>query len=99
MPLQALFLLNSVFVHDQAARFARSLINERCDIGQRLRLAFMRVYGRPPSAKEQDRATDYVRNYEQALAAEGTATEHREVESWSSFARALLASNEFIYVD
>jgi hypothetical protein len=99
VPLQALFLLNSAFVHDQAARFARSLINERCDIGQRLRLAFMRVYGRPPSATEQDRAMDYIRKYEQALAAEGTATEHREVESWSSLARALLTSNEFIYVD
>ncbi|MFI5456347.1 MAG: PSD1 and planctomycete cytochrome C domain-containing protein [Isosphaerales bacterium] len=99
VPLQALFLLNSPFVHDQAARFARSLIEQRSDPQARVRLAYLRAYGRPPSAEENDRSIDYLRRYEQTLAAEGVAADRRAVESWSSLVRTLLASNEFIYVE
>ena len=99
VPLQALFLLNSAFVHDQAARFARSLVKEQSDPDRRLRLAFLRVYARPPSAAEHDRAMGFLIQYQQALAAEGAASENRVIESWSSLARVLLMSNEFIYVD
>jgi Protein of unknown function (DUF1553)/Protein of unknown function (DUF1549)/Planctomycete cytochrome C len=99
VPLQALFLLNSPFVHDQSTRFARTLLEQQPDPRARARLAYMRVYGRPPSAPELDRSLEYLRRYEQALTAEGLAADRREVESWSSLTRALLASNEFIYLD
>ena len=39
------------------------------------------------------------RGIEQALAEEGVPADRREAESWSSLARTLLASNEFIYVN
>ena len=66
VPLQALFLLNSSLVHQQAAQFARSLIEQRSDPVERLRLAYLRAYGRPPPAEEEpiDRS-DYLRRYEQ----------------------------------
>jgi Protein of unknown function (DUF1553) len=99
VPLQALFLLNSPFVHEQAARFARMLLEHRSDPRERVRLAYLRVYARPPSAQELERSLVYLQRYEHALAAEGVAADRRPVESWSSLARALLASNEFVYVD
>jgi hypothetical protein len=99
VPLQALFLLNSPFVHEQSTRFARTLLEQRSDPRARARLAYLRVYGRSPSTPELDRSLEYVCRYEQALGAEGFAPDRRAVESWSSLARALLASNEFIYLD
>src|SRR5947207_15924186 len=99
LPLQALFLLNSPFVHEQAGRFARSLIELEPDPRARLRLAYLRAYARPPLGEEQARSGDYLQRYEQALAEEGVPADRRAVESWSSLARALLASNEFLYVD
>jgi hypothetical protein len=99
VPSQALFLLNSPFVHDQARQFALRLIEERSDPLERLHLAYLWVYARPPSAEEDDRSLAYIRQYEQLLAEEGVAADRRSAESWSSLVRTLLASNEFVYVE
>ncbi len=99
IPLQALFLLNSPFVHEQSARFARALLKQQSDPPARVHLAYLRVYGRAPSAPELARSLEYLFHYEQALSAEGAQPDRRAVESWSSFTRALIASNEFIYLD
>ncbi len=99
LPLQALFLLNSPFVHQQAGRFARSLIDRQSDPIARLRLAYLRAYGRPPSREEADHAAAYLWRYEQLLADEGVPADRRVLDSWSSLARTILASNEFLYVD
>ena len=48
---------------------------------------------------EADRAAAFLARYEQALADEGVPADNRESESWSSLARTLLASNEFLFVD
>ena len=68
LPLQALFLLNSPFVHEQAGRFARSLIEQEPDPRARVRLAYLRAYARPPSDEEQDRSAAHLRQYELILA-------------------------------
>ena len=99
LPLQALFLLNSPFVHEQAGRFARSLIEREPDADRRIRLAYLRAYSRPPSDEEARRASYYLRRYETLLADEGVPADRRALESWSSLTRTLLASNEFLYVD
>jgi hypothetical protein len=99
VPLQALFLLNSPFVHEQSIGWARKLIDDEPEPRARVRLVYLRAYSRPPAAAENERATDYLKQYEQALAAEGVANEHRAIESWSSLVRMILASNEFIYVE
>ena len=99
LPLQALFLLNSPFVHEQAARFARSLIEQQSDPTSRVRLAYLRAYGRPAVAGGSRPRGGFLRRYEQLLAEEGVPADRRVLESWSSLARTLLASNEFLYVD
>ena len=60
IPLQALFLFNSPFVHEQSARFARMLLEQRSDPRERVRLAYLRVYARPPADDELDRSLVYL---------------------------------------
>lgn len=99
LPQQGLFLFNSEMVHEQAAGFAQQLITTEPKVASRLRHAYLSVFARPPSASEQSQATEFLVRYEEALAAEGIAAETRELEAWSALARALLASNELMYVD
>ncbi len=99
LPLQALFLMNSPFVHEQAGRFARSLIEREPDTPARLRLAYLCAYSRLPSEAEARRALDYLDRYENLLAKEGIPADRRALQSWSSLTCALLASNEFLCVD
>ena len=53
VPLQALFLLNNPFVHEQAGRFAGRLLAAEPDPSARLRLAYLRAFA--PAA---DRTTE-----------------------------------------
>jgi cytochrome c553 len=99
LPLHALYLLNSPFVHEQAAEFARRLIVREPDTRARIRLAYLMAYARPPSPADADRASVFLARYEQALADEGVSPDRRALESWSGLARTLLASNEFLFVD
>jgi hypothetical protein len=86
-PLQALFLMNDPFVHEQAKSFAARLMKEQGDDNARIERAFALVFGRPPSAEERTQSADYVKR----LGASNRA--------WESFARVLFMSNEFVYVN
>jgi hypothetical protein len=98
-PLQALFLMNDPFVHEQARGFAEHLLSERTDDAGRVRSAYLRALGRPPDAEEQDRALDYLGRVREKLKASGVSAEQRPARAWESFVRALFLSNEFVYVD
>ncbi|WP_406698326.1 PSD1 and planctomycete cytochrome C domain-containing protein [Singulisphaera sp. Ch08] len=97
--LQALFLLNNPFVHDQSQQFAGRLLADQSDPSERLRLAYLRAFGRSPTVGEQGRAGEFLSQYERSLADEGVPADRRSREAWAGLTRALLASNEFLYVD
>ncbi|WP_233579156.1 DUF1553 domain-containing protein [Tautonia sociabilis] len=98
--LQALYLLNNPFVHDQASRFADRLIAAEPDPGARLRLAYLSAFGREPSGSERSRAERFLATYSSRLASEGCEGDDAlELEAWSALTRAVFASNEFFYVD
>ena len=99
MALQALYLVNNPFVHDQARRFAGRLLAADADASSRLGRAYLQAFSRPPTGAERDRAEAFLRDYERSLAAEGLPADRREGEAWAGLARALLASNEFLYID
>lgn len=84
---QALVMLNSRFAQSAAAAFARSLLAVDGGDAVRIRTAFVRCYGRPPSAREMHSAAEFL-----AKAPGGRQ------EAWTDFALALLNSNEFAYV-
>jgi hypothetical protein len=97
--LQALYLLNNPFVHEEAKRFAEHLMASASDPAARLRLAYLHSLGRAPTESECTQVRTFLARYEQSLAAEGVPAAHRPELAWAGLARILLASNEFLYVD
>ncbi len=92
---QAMFLLNSRFVHDECGHLAeRLLTGEPSDDANRVAHLYRRALGRPPSAAETARSLEFVKRYAQA--AERDDARHR---AWLGLCRVVLSSNEFIYVD
>ena len=80
-PLQGLFALNSPFIQQQ------SDILGQWAMSRELNELYQKLFGRKPSAREQDLARAFFDQREK----DGTA--------WSQYAQALLAGNEMLFVD
>jgi hypothetical protein len=91
IPAQALHLFNSRFVIVQAQRLSEELLAVTSDDSERARLAFRSALGRDASAAEVAQALELVR--------EATSELESADKAWASVAQALLATNEFRYVD
>ena len=61
--LQALYLRNSDFVHQQAQAFADTLLEMDCTDTERLRLAIRTAWSREPAQEELDTAATYIEQY------------------------------------
>ena len=90
VPQQTLFALNSAFIQDRAAKVA-SLpeIADTPDDVERVRRLYRRTYSREPDANEVEIALQYVTSQ----------GEESKPKTWQQLAHALLASNEFVFVD
>jgi hypothetical protein len=87
IPQQALFLLNSPFVLEQAAAVAsRPEIAAASEAPERTRRMYQLLFGRDPSELELSAGVQYVSG--------GTAES-----SWRQYAQALIVSNEFVFID
>jgi hypothetical protein len=97
--LQALYMLNDPFVHEQAAAFAGRLIDGFKDDTQRLERAYEMVYARGPGDQETQVALDYLNQIEARYKAAGSDNADPRRMAWESLCRAMLRSNEFLFVD
>ena len=98
VPLQALYLMNSDFIRQNAAAFASRLLEDGGeDDGARVRRAYEIALGRLPSEDEVARVLDYLDRIARQQEAGENAAGRRA--AWTSLARVLFATNEFIYVD
>jgi hypothetical protein len=96
---QALYLLNDPFVRQQAQSLAaRVLARKDLDDAARIGMIYRLALSRPATAKEIERATSYITDYENAARDEANAPKDARVAAWASFSQALLASAEFRYV-
>ena len=68
VPLQALYLRNNVFVHEQAAGLADRLLAATRDNPARITLAYEIAWGRPPAPDEIDRCIRYLIDCRRACA-------------------------------
>ena len=98
-PLQALFAMNDQFAHEQAARFAARLLRERSDDRPRLSLAYQLAFARPARAEEIRDGLTYLRNFRETLRLMKVSDAEQTPKAWASYARALLGSNEFLFLD
>jgi hypothetical protein len=99
VPLQALYLMNDPFVREQAGGLARRVAEATAGPAGRFALACELTWGRPPTPAETSAALEYLRHYGRELARTGAPPGEFEREAWTSLARVLLCSNEFIYLD
>jgi hypothetical protein len=99
VPLQALYLRNNPFVHEQAASFAGRLLAGSSEPDTRIERAYELAWGRPPRAEELERAARFLNECRDALQAARAPREARELEAWTSLAKVLLSANEFLYID
>lgn len=97
---QALFMMNGVVVLRHSRQFAESLLaNTALDDAARIREAYERALSRPPTPREIDQALTFVSQMDKAYAAKGKNDQERRTLAWQSFCKALMGSNEFIYLN
>ncbi|HLK58952.1 MAG TPA: DUF1549 and DUF1553 domain-containing protein [Chthonomonadaceae bacterium] len=92
-PTQALSMLNSTFLNDQARIFAASLLKQAgSDPKAQVRLALWRTLQREPTAKEIERGVKFI----QSTVAEQQVS---EAEALRFYCVIALNLNEFLYLD
>jgi hypothetical protein len=99
VPLQALFLMNSNFMRDTAAAFARRACRDASDPRDRIRRMDELAYGRYPTSDEIANAEEYLAQYRNLALTTGLNPARADTEAWQSYARVILTANEFFYVD
>ncbi len=95
---QALYLMNSPLVLDQATAAARRLLDEkqpdgtRWDDESRLSLLYVRALGRAPNDVERKLAMEYV-------LAPGGGDDEARLRRWSGLCQAVMSCIDFRYID
>ena len=97
VPTQALYFMNSPFVHEKAEKFSRKLDQAAASNTERIDLAYAQALGRPPSEAERAEALEFLDAYRAELGAVDAS--QAEGSALAAFARVLFASNEFMHVD
>jgi mono/diheme cytochrome c family protein len=98
-PLQALFLLNDPFVHEQAKGFASRLLKEPGDDSKRIERAYLLAFGRPPTVEERDLSLEHLAKVRAKHRGSGMAEDAAARAAWESFARVVFLMNELVYVE
>jgi hypothetical protein len=98
-PLQALFLMNDKFLHEQAEKFATRISLAFPEEGRRIQFAYRLAFGRNATPEEIRQAQAFVKQCSNELAKTSISTEQQPHAALSSLCRVLLSSNEFLFVD
>lgn len=94
---QSLFMMNSEFVEAQSKSFATVVLSSSSDRVERVHDAYIRAFGRK-ATKQEIRAThNYLESAMDLL--EQVDVADREQIAYQSWCRALMGSNEFIYLE
>lgn len=104
VPQQALFLLNSPFVEEQArALVHRADVTILTESPSRVERLYQILYGRAPAPEELTMGVAFLREAEQRAPGSGSNSGRRpsglQVDPWEQYAKVLLLSNEFAFVD
>jgi hypothetical protein len=100
VPLQQLFVLNSEFMVTSAGAIATRLLSASgvgCNDGDRIRQAYLLLYGRAATERELNLGLLYLQSAEPA--ATGAPAPLNSPSRWQRYTQALLAANEFLFID
>ncbi len=97
---QALFMMNSQFVSEQAQALADRLLGlQDLEDRSRVAVAYERTIGRPPNEAEVSRDLQFIKRYQKATTSSEIGTAEARRRAWQSLCRAIVATNEFIYME
>jgi mono/diheme cytochrome c family protein len=97
---QALWVMNSPFALEQSKALATDLLSKTTMTDtDRIKLAYLKMYSRPPAPEEITRATSFVNAYFTKLEKTEPDAQKRKLRAWQSLCQILFASNEFIYLN
>ncbi len=97
--LQALYVMNDPFFHEQADAVAlRVGMSFGSDV-ERLGYAYRLLFGRAPAADELREDRQYLADARRSLANSSAPEAQRSRDAWASLMRVLLGSNEFLMLD
>ena len=100
VPTQALYMMNSPFVIDQAGQFAgRILAEEKLDDAGKLDLAYRLTLSRSPTADETSTALGFLQEAAESLEEESAARDTAKQKAWATLCQTLFACSEFRYID
>ena len=95
VPLQRLYFMNSSFVYKQAQAFAKRVYDEGSDAA-RIGKAYRILFGRAPSEEETKAGLDFLQAHPETP---GDQVAGEPTTAWFEYARVLLSSNEFEFVN
>ena len=95
VPQQQLFVLNSPFMIEQSRAFAARVLIEASDgLEDRIQHAYRLAFGREVSPGELKVGLEYLQTTDPP-----EQKDLNKLDRWERYAQALLASNEFLYID
>ena len=98
---QALFMMNSEFVSRQTRFLAERVVEDdsRSD-PEHIASLWQRAVGRRPDVQELQNAVEFLNSYERRWRASvPDSGPEAQLRSWQSLSRALIATNEFVFVE
>jgi hypothetical protein len=95
--LQALFMMNDPFMHEQAEKLAARLAAARPNADGQIGLAYQLLFARPAGGDELSTGQQYLSAMTSRMQQAAVANPSRA--AMASYLRVLLSSNEFIWLD
>ncbi|MBM4076355.1 MAG: DUF1553 domain-containing protein, partial [Planctomycetes bacterium] len=100
VPSQALFMMNNMFVREQAKSLALDLLSVPGEDNRpRIELAIERCLGRTASQYDIDSANHFLKRFTEEADMTKTSQEEVTRQAWQSFCQVLFCSNEFLKND
>jgi hypothetical protein len=99
VPSQALYLMNSAFVKEQAEALARRLIEEVQGDQPRVSRLYQLAYGRDPDSGEEQSIREFITRYRDAARQLNKAGDQSEVQLLTALSRVVLTGNEFFFIE
>lgn len=97
--IQSLFMMNSPFVHDKSSALGARLVSAGKDDAQRVQLTHELLFSRPATPEDIDIGTRFLQRNRQMLADSKGDKDDIPKEALASYVRALMGSNEFLYLE
>lgn len=94
--LQAMYFMNSEFIHERSRDIAERLLDVTEDDDGRVRWAYQVLFGRPPSDRELERASRFLVQFRAQVE---NSDQNQDLAVWSAYLRSMISSNEFLFIE